>query len=916
MADQGELGRTASILDLWPARIAGPALLTTFTFSPDFFERILLVELIRRGAWPVWVFVDEREGGRDLLEDAPALAGVGRTWEPVFVRVDGGRFHAKVHLFPAEGRALVGSGNLTEGGFGQNLEAFDVLDATTDGTAVAQVRTFFRALLGSQHVRLPARRRRPEPLDLHAPRDPPASGDARFEHGLGGALEDRVHAARQIASGWRELLVAAPFHHPSHQMSQALAAWLGAGTVQVASSRRYARPKRQGWSTVRLQGPDDDRALHAKLVHARGEAQALLVLGSANLTTTAWRGPTIDAVVVREELDATAFDNFLAEVEVVPDRWRELPNDGATRTDIPSIPTTCATHAEVRGGLILVESDEEEGLEATLIVGDDEQPVALRRRDDGTWLGRLPQLLTSAAVLEVVRSPSAPVRLIVSQPQPKPGTAAADVRRALQVVLAGDVRDQAIEELERRVFDVVAELLAGNEGPEATPGGPAAGALEGDEGDDHAVSSAGFDAVVFDVEDLLLRRRVGAAAERRGLLGLVDLLARLYEPASGRGGRRRGDAAAELLDDAEELGGEASSDRLAAELEDALQVVEDARAARVERALEGIEEVLDRLDAVGERSDVALVCLQGLATALVRARTPHDVRAVDVALEVLDATWGVPEWPHGEGGVLFGRHVRGDAVHEAARLIDAILDVLVVEPRCPGAVDGLAGTLDAQPTRADGLLRAVGGILDAAGRVTEGADAPEAWLAPFELARLRDLVASRPCRDQVARRYLEPAWALDANYRRWESTKREVSRLEREIAGHESELRRWSARSERSKAARMAVDTLSPRLVEARRRHDDVTADFNAVRSAARGVRWCDGARSVYDFWERAERGHEVMGFRPRLAGIVSDDVCGCCNRAVPVLVRNALSDPREVRQCPNCRVLLAAGPPRIGEAT
>ena len=60
------------------------------------------------------------------------------------------RFHAKIYLF--DDSAMLGSSNLTDGGFWSNREAIIVLDRPEDADAVDEVRVLFAGLWDAGHV--------------------------------------------------------------------------------------------------------------------------------------------------------------------------------------------------------------------------------------------------------------------------------------------------------------------------------------------------------------------------------------------------------------------------------------------------------------------------------------------------------------------------------------------------------------------------------------------------------------------------------------------------------------------------------------------------------------------------------------------------------------------------------------------
>jgi hypothetical protein len=111
------------------------ALFTTYSLSLTFFESIILRALRKADCREIWVITDA-EGYRSCLMERGSI-GVGNEYHVIPIGLRRGVFHPKCcYLIGAEGDLLiVGSGNLTFGGFGRNLEALDVLSSRIPGGA-------------------------------------------------------------------------------------------------------------------------------------------------------------------------------------------------------------------------------------------------------------------------------------------------------------------------------------------------------------------------------------------------------------------------------------------------------------------------------------------------------------------------------------------------------------------------------------------------------------------------------------------------------------------------------------------------------------------------------------------------------------------------------------------------------------
>src|SRR5205814_8026212 len=97
--------------------------------SLSFFESLVLRQLRVAGCNDITVFVDPLGYCNSLIESQ--LIGAGSSYRLIPVSAEGGAFHLKFCFLEAEAEQdpdclLVGSGNLTFGGYGNNAELLDV----------------------------------------------------------------------------------------------------------------------------------------------------------------------------------------------------------------------------------------------------------------------------------------------------------------------------------------------------------------------------------------------------------------------------------------------------------------------------------------------------------------------------------------------------------------------------------------------------------------------------------------------------------------------------------------------------------------------------------------------------------------------------------------------------------------------
>lgn len=116
-----------SILDYLCGRDYKIALMTTFNFEIDFFERFVLNQLYDNNIRKISVFVDAKELNKSILKVDSSYIGKRYFVTPIEMNSS---FHPKVFLLLGDKKArlIVGSANLTRSGFKSNNEIFNVFD--------------------------------------------------------------------------------------------------------------------------------------------------------------------------------------------------------------------------------------------------------------------------------------------------------------------------------------------------------------------------------------------------------------------------------------------------------------------------------------------------------------------------------------------------------------------------------------------------------------------------------------------------------------------------------------------------------------------------------------------------------------------------------------------------------------------
>lgn len=285
------------------------ALLGTYVLSLSFFEAIVLPALRQSGVRSVDILADV-DGVAGALGEAGARE-VGRTYGLHPIRVPSHVFHPKFLILdgPEGPSAVVGSGNLTFGGWGYNLELCEVLRPDRAGRALNDLANFLEELaLTDRMIGTDATLLEPWIVRL---RQVPSSGDTRIVHSVSTSISTQlVDQAAELGDVAR-LTVAAPYFGGSKAVD-GLASVLGAPTVEVhvhdgerlalnghhfpfAASSTAVSPVELG-----LLAPEGCGPLHAKLIEIECELGCLLMTGSVNASLAALGEPrNVELGVVR-----------------------------------------------------------------------------------------------------------------------------------------------------------------------------------------------------------------------------------------------------------------------------------------------------------------------------------------------------------------------------------------------------------------------------------------------------------------------------------------------------------------------------------------------------------------------------------------------------------------------------------------
>jgi len=314
---------------------------TTYALSLSFFEAVILDALIRGGARQALILADVH-GVRASLSEQGAQR-VGKDYEVEPVAVSSGVFHPKISVFSGtdECHLLVGSGNLTFGGWGGNYEVLEHLHPSFAAEAFADAADFFELLSVTERVHHCAIAHcDATAADLRASiQGKPHNSDIRLFHNLDRPISEQLVELVDSLGGATQMLAAAPFWDQGAAID-GLCLGMGLdrvfihahayGTVEGTAGSNWPSHCHNTVHPVRLEAMDDQdaRRLHAKAFEIMCKRGRVLVSGSANGTAAALdRGHNIEACVVRIQRNRTVGWKFVASEPPAPQAALEADSE-------------------------------------------------------------------------------------------------------------------------------------------------------------------------------------------------------------------------------------------------------------------------------------------------------------------------------------------------------------------------------------------------------------------------------------------------------------------------------------------------------------------------------------------------------------------------------------------------------------
>jgi hypothetical protein len=206
-------GAALAPLELVSAHPWRRVVFTTYALSLSFFEAVILDAVVRGGGRESLILADV-EGVRACLSEQGAHR-VGKDYDVEPVSVSGGVFHPKISVFAAgeECHLLVGSGNLTFGGWGGNCEVLEHLHPSFAADAVEDAGSFFELMAITDRIRYAASDQCVSVASAlrKSARGKPRNGNIRLFHSLYSSLAEQIAQVVADFGGGTCLVAAAPF---------------------------------------------------------------------------------------------------------------------------------------------------------------------------------------------------------------------------------------------------------------------------------------------------------------------------------------------------------------------------------------------------------------------------------------------------------------------------------------------------------------------------------------------------------------------------------------------------------------------------------------------------------------------------------------------------------------------------------
>jgi hypothetical protein len=320
---------TFSTRDLLNADRWSSLFFTTYALSLSFFEAVVLDAIVRGNIESSLILADVA-GVRSAMSELGAQ-GVGRSYDVEPVAVTNGCFHAKLLSVTSKTDAhlVIGSGNLTFGGWGSNLECVEHLHPSFAPDTFLDTAGFLRSIASSSRIKYAASEQSFELADNLESRvkNLARTGSIRVIHNVGISIIDQVVAFADELGGATQLIAASPFFDgfaikrlcDQLGITHAHVHVHGGGTVIGSAGTNWPSAGAQAKTVpvaVTFLEEESSRSLHGKLYEVCCRHGRLLISGSSNATLAGLDADrNVELCVVRlqrEALSGWAFTSALA----------------------------------------------------------------------------------------------------------------------------------------------------------------------------------------------------------------------------------------------------------------------------------------------------------------------------------------------------------------------------------------------------------------------------------------------------------------------------------------------------------------------------------------------------------------------------------------------------------------------------
>ena len=354
-----------SSLELIQAHRWSRLFFTTYALSLSFFEAVVLERIVRQQIGSCSILADVF-GVRTAMDEVGAH-GAGRTYDIEPVAVKNGCFHPKLLALLSDDEAglVIGSGNLTFGGWGSNLECAEYLHPSFAPDAFNDTAGFLEALALTEEVKHSAQDECIEIADelRNRVRGLKPNPHIRVLHSIGPSILEQIEGLASELGGAARIVIASPFFDhlgvidicKRLKVTQANVHSHDGGTVLGSAGSNWPSCSPSRVQAIRLEflREEKPRLLHAKMYEIGCRRGRIVISGSPN-STDAGLGLSrnVELCVARIQRDQSPRWSFSKAHPPVP--TPALPEDKVNGEDQATVAILRATleGGKVRGRVI------------------------------------------------------------------------------------------------------------------------------------------------------------------------------------------------------------------------------------------------------------------------------------------------------------------------------------------------------------------------------------------------------------------------------------------------------------------------------------------------------------------------------------------------------------------------------------